>query len=122
MKEQIELNIPPEKITDKDHLYSEAAKKSGHDPVVINAVQTLRRSLDARSRNPFYRVIAEIYVNEEPPKIHQRVTYKPVESKKEVIIVGSGPAGLFSAFSLLSWVLNLLFWKEVKMFRHAEEI
>jgi uncharacterized protein len=101
MKLQIELTIPPEKLTDKDFLYTEAAKKSGKDPAEIKAVQSIRRSLDARTRHPFYRVLTDIYINEDPPPVHEKVDYNRVNSDKKVIVVGSGPAGLFAALQLI---------------------
>jgi uncharacterized protein len=101
MKLQLEISVPPERITDKDFLYNEVAKLSGKNPAEINAVNTVRRSLDARSRHPFFRVLTDIYIDESPPSLHERVTYNSVRADRKVIIVGSGPAGLFAALQLI---------------------
>jgi uncharacterized protein len=101
MKLEVELIIPPNKINDKDYLYSEAAKRTGKNPAELNIVRTVRRSLDARTRQPFFRVLTDIFINEEPPELHQRISYGKVNPERKIIIVGSGPAGLFAALQLI---------------------
>jgi uncharacterized protein len=101
MKIQLEIVIPPEKVNDKDFLYDSAARLTGKDTAEIDAVTALRRSLDARSRVPVYRVLADIYVNEKPPVLYPPIIYKKVEGKHKVIIIGAGPAGMFSALQLI---------------------
>lgn len=101
MKLELELTIPPEKVQDKDFLYTLAAQRTGKNPAEINAVVPVRRSLDARSRNPFYRVLSDIYINEMPPVLYPPIKYGKVDPGRKVVIVGSGPAGLFAALQLI---------------------
>ena len=100
MKKQIELIIPPEKLNDKEFLYFAAADALNLSVEEINVVVQLRRSLDARRKQPVYRILTEVYVNEFP--VHEEeIVYKTVKPSKRVIIVGSGPAGMFGALRLI---------------------
>ncbi|MGE5403089.1 MAG: NAD(P)/FAD-dependent oxidoreductase [Ignavibacteriales bacterium] len=101
MVKQIELVIEPGKILDKDYVKKVAAEKLKIGINAISAVVQQRRSLDARSKNPFYRVLADIYINENPLDIIPAIDYEPVKSDKKVIIVGFGPAGMFAALRLI---------------------
>lgn len=101
MKKEIELVIPPKHISDYNYLHSASAKKLRLADEEISAVQTIRRSVDARSKNPVYRVKVIVYVNEKPKDIYNRIEFRPVNSDKKVIIVGFGPAGMFAALRLI---------------------
>jgi hypothetical protein len=105
---QIELVIPPENINDKDFLYKFASEKLKKDPSEITAVVAIRRSVDARSRNPVFRILCDVYINENPDKEEFKINYKPVKGNlpagqagKKVLIIGCGPAGMFAALRLI---------------------
>jgi uncharacterized protein len=100
MKKQIELIIPPEKRHDREFLYSAAAGVLNLSAEEINSVVPLRRSIDARRKQPVYRILSEVYVNEEPVP-EEKIAYKPIREGKKVIIVGCGPAGMFGALRLI---------------------
>lgn len=61
-------------------------------------IRKVRRSVDARSRIIKINLSVEVFINETPA---EHVTYQPlfhhVTEKKQVIIVGAGPAGMFAA-------------------------
>jgi uncharacterized FAD-dependent dehydrogenase len=60
-----------------------------------------KRSIDARGKNPVYRLKVILYINESPfIEIHQ-IKYPQVKEAKPVLIVGAGPAGLFAALRLI---------------------
>lgn len=101
MKKEIELVIPPKFINDYNYLHSSSAQKLQLADEEISSVQTIRRSVDARSKNPVYRVKVIVYVNEKPKDIYNRIDFKPVNSDKKIIIVGFGPAGMFAAMRLI---------------------
>ncbi|MFO7446405.1 MAG: FAD-binding protein [Ignavibacteriaceae bacterium] len=101
MIKQIEIVVAPDFINDKDYLYSQAAIKLKKDPAEINAVIPARRSVDARSSRPVFRVLADIYINENPPGKSNVITYSHVKEKNKVIIIGFGPAGMFAALHLI---------------------
>ncbi len=101
MKQQIELVIPPEKIGNRDYQRLSASQKLKITSEDITAVVPIKRSIDARRKEPVYRVLVDVYVNEEPVTSERVFDYKNVEKSKSVIIVGSGPAGLFAALKLI---------------------
>lgn len=101
MKKQIELVIPPEKINNKDFLYLTASEKLKSDPSEIKAVVPIRRSIDARSKTPVFRIMCNVFINEDPAGEEYHINYKPVTGNKRVIIAGFGPAGIFAALRLI---------------------
>lgn len=101
MTHEIEIVIPPEKINDYEFLRTQAAQKLKINLAEINGVQAIRRSVDARSRNPVYRIKAIVYISEEPDELRAAIQYKPVKTNQNVVIVGMGPAGMFAALRLI---------------------
>ncbi len=88
MIKQIELIIPPEELHNKDYYKSFAANKLGKNILEINAVNPVRRSIDARSKNPVYKVLADVFINESPDIQSTIINYQPVTFKKESINCG----------------------------------
>ncbi len=78
-----------------------AAERTGDDPTTIARVHVRRRSLDARGHRPRWVLSLDVwYVGEdEPPSEHRPDQPAPdvVDRDKRVVIVGTGPAGLFAA-------------------------
>lgn len=101
MKKEIEIIIPPEKLNDDYYLRAESSRLLHLNIAEINAVQSIRRSIDARSKNPIYRLKAVVYINEKPTEENLFFNFQPVNSNKKVIIVGMGPAGMFAAIRLI---------------------
>ena len=62
----------------------------------------LKRSIDARHRDIYVNLKVRVYINEFPqddPYI--KTEYQDVSSRPSVIVVGAGPAGLFSSLKLI---------------------
>ncbi len=101
MKKEIELVLPPEFVNDYVYQKNLAAKELKLNIEEISAVQIIRRSVDARSKNPIYRAKAIVYLNEELVDIYSPINFKPVKGNQKVLIVGMGPAGMFAALRLI---------------------
>lgn len=101
MKKEIELTIPPDFVNDYSYLQKEASQKLKAAPEEVKAVLTIRRSIDARSKNPIYRIKALVYLNEEPSAEKKEIIFQPVKGAKKVAIIGFGPAGMFAALRLI---------------------
>jgi uncharacterized FAD-dependent dehydrogenase len=101
MIKEIELTVLPENIYDTEYHRTLAAQKLNLNPLDISAVKITRRSIDARRKNPFFRLQISAYINENPTEVLRKIEFNEVSSKKKVIIVGAGPAGLFAALKLI---------------------
>ncbi len=101
MIKEIEISVPPDSLSNKNYLSIESAYMLQLDLSDITAVIPLRRSIDARATKPVYKFLVRVFINEAPQEIYPKVKYEPVESKESVLVVGSGPAGLFSALRLI---------------------
>jgi uncharacterized FAD-dependent dehydrogenase len=68
----------------------------------IAQVSTLRRSIDARNRSPFYALRVRAWVDETPaPEPTWQLPLRDVRGAPPVVVVGAGPAGLFAALRLI---------------------
>ncbi len=64
-------------------------------------VKPLKRSIDARSRQVVVRIQCEIAAISHKLPHDRTPRYQDVSNKKQVVVVGSGPAGLFAALRLI---------------------
>ncbi|MBS1517785.1 MAG: FAD-dependent oxidoreductase [Bacteroidetes bacterium] len=102
MKKKVEVSLSPEDSSDQSKLSGIFRRicniKSGTD----FTVKLIKRSVDARSRNPVINISAEVYIDEIPdPEPVFSESYKNVSGGKKVIIAGAGPAGYFAALELI---------------------
>lgn len=97
-----ELVFSPEEAADQLKMQLSAAQQLHLDNSHIEYVRPVRRSIDARSKKVKVRIKAEVFIDEPAPEVPTpTMEYPNVESAQEVIIVGSGPAGLFAALRLI---------------------
>ncbi|MEW6193723.1 MAG: FAD-dependent protein [Bacteroidota bacterium] len=101
MIKEIELVIPPELIYNPEYLKNKAVEQLNISNEDISAVQTIRRSVDARSKNPIYRVRVNVYINEKPAPLYRQIEFGHVDKNRSAIIIGFGPAGMFAALRLI---------------------
>ena len=85
-----------------DEIQSAAIKALGLSPKVKTQVKyrIVRRSIDARN-DILYRYRLEVYKPDEVMPEYVLDEYKDVSSAEPVIVIGSGPAGMFAALKLL---------------------
>lgn len=101
MIKQAELKLRPEEIDIPEILLTKSAEVLRIDKQKISAVIPQKRSIDARSRYVVFRYLADVYIDEKPSELFRRIDYKPVTRNNKVIIIGSGPAGLFASLRLV---------------------
>lgn len=101
MIKDIEILVPPEFLAQKNYLANESAYLLELDLSDVTAAIPIRRSIDSRGSKAVYRVLTRVFINEKPQEIYPKLKYGPVRSKENVIIVGSGPSGLFAALKLI---------------------
>jgi uncharacterized protein len=82
-----------------NYIASSAAVKSSS----ITGFKILKKSIDARGKTVFINLTVLAFINEPyDSTVPNKTIYKEVfNSHKSVIIIGSGPAGIFTALSLL---------------------
>lgn len=101
MVKEIDIKVPPEKISDPEYLQQAIQKKFKKYPSLYHII--LKRSIDARGDQPVYvlrvRVSNEDNLQADDQTIE--VHYQTVSNRKEVIIIGAGPAGYFAALQCL---------------------
>lgn len=102
MSSIVRLNVSPETAADQSLVRKLAGSLSGIPPSEIALLRIVRRSVDARRRNIIVNLEIEVFsAREELPSPIGPYNPKDVTGKTEVIIVGAGPAGLFSALRLI---------------------
>jgi uncharacterized protein len=102
MHNEIQLILTPEQAEVKEKLLAKVAENLRINPERITRIRTIRKSIDARSQFPRINITIEVYWDEEPSKDANAVfSYGDVSNAEPVIVVGSGPAGLFAALKLI---------------------
>jgi len=103
MQKKITLQLRPADAGDNNTIKYRIASETGNSLTDITGYNILKRSIDARGREIKINLVVNAFINE--PFQQRQVTsfeFKDVsKSKHQVIIVGAGPAGLFSALQLL---------------------
>lgn len=97
-----EIVVSPQEAFDEVNFLSILSKKAGLSPDSALRVNPVRRSIDARSRNVVVRIQYDLVPKGEGilDRKFER-NYPSVHSGRRVLVVGSGPAGLFAALRLI---------------------
>jgi len=102
MPKLVHLILTPEAAADENTILKTSGNLARIDPYDISSVRVLKRSVDARKKNIRIILTVEVYVKGESelPIVNP---YVPMDvcRRREVIIIGSGPAGLFAALRLI---------------------
>ena len=103
MPREFQFQVSPEVAANENLLAQHIAKLFQVSPKEIQKVEVLKRSIDARQKAIKINIKATVFlVGEEytSQKI-ELPDYPNVANKQEVIVIGSGPAGLFAALQLI---------------------
>jgi uncharacterized protein len=99
---EIEIQVSPEKVFDEKYCLSKLQEKLTSAHQINKGIRLIKRSIDARKRPVVYVLRYRVYLSENPPSELPQFQFKHVTEKSEtVLIVGSGPAGLFAALECL---------------------
>lgn len=103
MIKELQLRVSPRTAASMSDIAQHLAK---HNDIPVNNIQgirVLKRSIDARQRNVVINLKVRVYIDEPmtldylvPP-----IEYRPVDGKRQAIVVGMGPGGLFAALRLI---------------------
>lgn len=101
MKEK-QFRLLPQQAVSEATIREAVAREMAIDARTITHVRVLKRSIDARHRTIFVNLTVRVYINEVPADdVFPQTIYPDVTGKRQVIVVGAGPAGLFAALRLI---------------------
>ena len=98
-KQELEVLLTPEVAFDELLRYEAILQHAGMQPGEADFVHLRRRSIDARGRQALVRLRADVYRTAPPADLFGPwFAYPNVKtSKRSILIIGAGPAGLFAA-------------------------
>ena len=122
MIHEYQLRILPEQAACEQSLKQYISREKGLDIRTINAIRTLKRSIDARQRTIYINLTVRVFINETPSEEEfERTNYPNVEGRPAVIVVGAGPGGLFAALKLIELGLRPIVIERGKNVRERKE-
>ncbi len=103
MRQKLQLKLLPEEAINHSVLRECISRATGRGEEEISGFQILRRSIDARSRQPHILLTIEVYIGEPfEEKAADLLSFPDVtRADRQVLIIGAGPAGLFAALRLI---------------------
>ncbi len=102
MQKEIQLILSPKNASHQDLCKPIVARELKISPERIKTIRILRRSIDSRGKHVRINLLVRVFVDEEEKKaVAAEPKYKDVSAGNEVVIIGSGPAGLFAALRLI---------------------
>ncbi|MDX1684163.1 MAG: FAD-dependent oxidoreductase [Saprospiraceae bacterium] len=96
---RIQIKIPPAFISDKDFIEKAISKQVDSFKPDSMDWYIARRSIDARSKKPFY--VLSVVIGSARPTYEWKV--RSLNERPTVHIVGTGPAGYFAALRLIEY-------------------
>ena len=102
MPQTLTLTLTPKQASDAATYTALAARRLGISDRDIALVRVVKRSIDARRGAPKVNLSLEIYADNEPQPAAVHFDYPSVVGKPDVVVVGSGPAGLFASLRLIA--------------------
>jgi uncharacterized FAD-dependent dehydrogenase len=102
MSRTVDISLPPREAADPLVVREAAAEACGLAMEHVRGARLLKRSIDARRKQPLVRLRVELSTEQAFAEPAQTPPELPdVRKGKPVIIVGCGPAGLFSALGCI---------------------
>ena len=100
----IDIKLTPEESASKEKILSHAASAMHVKESDIFSMRIVRRSVDARQRQIWVLLTVNVALSAEEATLpaYPKPVFQDVrDAKKQVTIVGAGPAGLFAALTLI---------------------
>ncbi|MBW7912843.1 MAG: FAD-binding protein [Taibaiella sp.] len=103
MIKTVSLKLKPSEAADDASVKSAIALETGVSSKRITGYNIQKRSIDARSRQPYIILQVQVFIDE---AVQEPVPFNPqlqnVTNTPHIIIIGAGPAGLFAALRLIT--------------------
>ena len=102
MKATLELRLSLDQAEDPSIQRKLLAEQLNISPQLITAVKLIRRSIDARKKAIRVHLKIDVFWDEPAPsEMPITKNYAQISSMRKAVIVGSGPAGMFAALTLI---------------------
>ena len=101
MQTHLQFTLLPKQVGNEEELCRIIAQKLQCSEQDFT-YRIVRKSIDARSRQPRINVSIEVFVGEQPSNLYENeFHYHSIDNAIPIVIVGAGPAGLFAALRLI---------------------
>ncbi len=103
MQQKVVLKLSPADADDDAVILQQIASFAGIKKTAVSGYSILKKSIDARGKNIYVNLTVNAFINEPFTSLKGKTfAFKDVTNAvKKVIIIGSGPAGIFAALQLL---------------------
>lgn len=103
MTKEFQLRVDPRTAADNERVAAFVARQGNFDRGRIKLLQILKRSIDARQRRVMVNLTVRCFIDELPDNINRYEPYRygDVSNAQTVVVVGTGPGGLFAALRLI---------------------
>lgn len=103
MIKTVTIKIKPAQAADDAFVKTAIANDAGVSPKRITGYQLQKRSIDARGKQPHIVLQAQVFIDE---PVQELEAFNPelqnVSTAPHIVIIGTGPAGLFAALKLIT--------------------
>ncbi len=115
MSRQVQITLTPEEAANINIIRKAAADSAKISLSAIDEIRIIKQSVDARQRIVKVILTVDIFIEgEASEKVLNLLHAKDVSHAPEVIIIGSGPAGLFAALRLIELGLKPVLFERGK--------
>ncbi|MDY0289694.1 MAG: FAD-binding protein [Sphaerochaeta sp.] len=101
MIKDVSFRLSPKTASDTKAVQKMAAKEAKVPLEKVTGMRILRRSVDARRNPPVIDISVRLFTGNVMQEVCETTHFPFVGNKEKVIVVGSGPAGLFAALRLI---------------------
>ncbi len=102
MTKDVNLVLTPPEASDENAVIRKVSSSLGLSRKRISGIRYIRRSIDARRSDVRINLLVRAFIDEEVKSTWEKTVFPVLDESSPVsVVVGSGPAGLFCALTLL---------------------
>ena len=103
MIQELQLRVSPRTVASMGDIAQHLTRHHDIPAQSIQGIRILKRSIDARQRQVVVNLKVRVYIDEPMTRDYlvPPINYPPVDGKRQAVVVGMGPGGLFAALRLI---------------------